>query len=111
MQWAERTIRAGVAEIKSKLSGLDLNWHRVRRRWSEVDAGPSFRSEHPKRQHFGSYQQESGYHQSHRSAGKISNLGAGLGVGEFPDKKGEKELRGQKRNAGFCHRVRILLVD
>src|SRR5882762_8160290 len=96
VEGAELNIRAGIAKIESKLAGLHLNWHGVRRRGSEIDAGPGLRSEDSQGQNLGSHQQESRDHQSHRAAGKISNFGAGLRIREFPDEKGEKELRGQK---------------
>src|SRR6267378_2638457 len=58
VEGAELTIRAGIAKIESKLAGLHLNWHGVRRRWSEIDAGPGLGSEYAQGQNFGSYQQE-----------------------------------------------------
>src|ERR1700682_2694850 len=111
VEWAELAIPTGITKIEGKLPGLHLNGQGGRRRWSEIDAGPGLSSEYPQGQNFGSYQQESGDHQSHRAAGKGSNSGAGLRIRESPDEKGEKELRGQKRNACLCHRVRVLLVD
>ena len=41
----EGSIRAGVAEIKSELPGLDLDRHGVGRRWSEIYVSPSLDSE------------------------------------------------------------------
>src|SRR6266446_317409 len=97
MKRAERAIRTGVAEIKCELSCLDLNRHRIRRRRSEIDAGPSLGPEHAQSQSFCPYQQEGGSHHPRSAAGETLNLFAGLGAGEFPYEESQEELRGQER--------------
>src|SRR5216684_4772305 len=93
---AEPAIRTGVAEIKCKLSSLDLNRHRIGRGRSEIDAGPRLCAKNAQGQSLRTYQQEGGDHQSHGATGEILNLVAGLGAGEFPDEESQKELRGEK---------------
>src|SRR5229473_7284427 len=62
MKRPEGSVRPGIAEIKCELSGLDLNWHRIGRRRSEIDAGPRLGSKHAQSQGFRAYQQKRGDH-------------------------------------------------
>ena len=48
MNWTKLSIRSGVAKIESKLSGLDLNRHSVRRRRREIDGAHAFAPKAPR---------------------------------------------------------------
>src|SRR5580765_686572 len=54
---AELSIRTGVAEIESKLSGLDLDGHGVGRRRRQIYVGPGLHSEDSKGQDFSAHKQ------------------------------------------------------
>src|SRR5580693_4546603 len=101
VNWAEGSVRAGIAEIKCELPRLHLDRQRVGSGRCEIDAGPRLYAEHTQGQTFGTYQQESGYNQSRSSAGETLNFVARLMVGKLPDEKRQQELRGQERNTGF----------
>src|SRR5580658_1897142 len=60
VNWAEDSVRTGIAEIKGELTGLDLDRQRISSRRGEIDAGPRLYAEHTQSQTFGAYQQESG---------------------------------------------------
>src|SRR5450759_115495 len=71
---AELSIGAGVAEIESELSGLDLDRHGVVRRRGEIHVGPSLYSEDSEGQDLYAHDQEGSNHQALGAAGKSLNL-------------------------------------
>src|SRR5437763_1920878 len=111
MNRAEPSVRAGIAEVKSKLSRLHLQGHGVGSRWCEIYVGPGLGAKCAESQNFRSHQQKSCNDQTHGPAGEILDSLSGMATRESPNKKGQQELRGQKRNPRFCHRLRHLLVN
>src|SRR5450631_962473 len=108
---AEFSIRAGIAEIESELSGLDLDRHGIGRRRGEIYVSPRLHAKDSQRHDFDAYYQQCGNHQTLGTAGKILDLGIGGTVGELPDKNRQNELCGEKGDSRFRHSLRHLLID
>src|SRR5450755_168407 len=87
MKTAELPIHAGVAEVKGKLSSLDLDRHGISGGRVEVNIGPGLYAEDSEGHDFDAYNQDRTNHQTFGAAGKFLELGIGGGVGELPNKK------------------------
>ena len=96
MERTKLSIRTGVAEIESELSGLDLNRHGVGRRRGEIYISPGLHPEDSESQDFRAYENQGGNHQTLGAAGKILELGVGPRVRELPDEKRQKNCAARK---------------
>src|SRR5208337_3026730 len=111
VKWAELSIRTGIAEIESELASLDLDRHGIRRRRGEIDIGPCLDSKDSEGHDFYAYDQYGSNPPTPSACRKILDLCIGPRVGEFPDKKSQNELRGEKGDASLRHGFRHLLID
>src|SRR5882672_10471408 len=68
---AKLSIRPGVAKIKRELSGLNLDWHGVRRGRSEVHVGPCLYAKNSEGQDFHSHNHQVGHPQGFGAPGKL----------------------------------------
>ena len=74
MNRTKLSVRAGITKIKSKLTGLNLNRHGVRRGRREINRGPSLGSERAQSQNFDTDENNGGDDQAFGAAGKSFNL-------------------------------------
>src|SRR4029077_3026134 len=103
MKRPEPSIRPGITEVECKLTSLHLNRNGVCGRGGEIHARPGSASKNSEGENLRFYQQESRNDQALGSAGKLSDLRILFPVGKFPDKDGQNELCGQKRDSGLRH--------
>jgi hypothetical protein len=111
MERAKLPVRTGIAEVKRKLPGLNLNRHGVSSRGCEIYTRPGPGTKYSKGQDFSAHQKKSRDHQALGAARKFSDLRVLWPVGKLPDKKRQNKLRRQKRDSRLRHGLRHLFVN
>src|SRR5579862_7381083 len=103
MEWAELAIRPRITEIESKLSGLNLDGHGVRRGRAQVLFGPGLDAENSQRQHLCSDHEKPSKHQALGADREVFDLLPDSTIGRLPDKKCQKKLGRKKSDPSLCH--------
>src|SRR4029077_4195676 len=111
MKRAKFSVGTRVTEIKSKLPGLDLDWHSVGSRRDKILSGPRLHAKNPQREDFCAHQNHSSNYQTFGPTANSLNGGVGPYLGELPDENSQDDLRRQKRESGLHHSFRHLLID
>src|SRR6266481_6675472 len=100
MQGTKFSVGPGVAEIKTKLFGLHLDWERVGSSLLEINLSPGIFAEDAKRENLRANQSDGSDDNEFGATGQVLGLTAILALAKEADKAGQHQLCGNEGNAG-----------